>query len=108
MKQTKTYGYLGKMLRVDLTKETIDSETLDEATLRKYVGGTSLGARFLYDEVPPGVEWSDPEKTITWPESFPTPSRRGTPTAHSRKPSPSVSSQIATDSPARACGSVSV
>jgi aldehyde:ferredoxin oxidoreductase len=52
-------GYTGKVLRVDLTHEKISEESLDEATLRKYVGGTGIGARYLYNEVPAGVEWSD-------------------------------------------------
>lgn len=64
MAQPSIYGYAGKMLRVDLTKGSITSETLDEATLRKYVGGTSLGAKFLYDEVPPGTQWSAPENRL--------------------------------------------
>ncbi|MFC2018900.1 aldehyde ferredoxin oxidoreductase family protein [Chloroflexota bacterium] len=53
------YGYRGKILRVDLTGGALTTETLDEATLRKYVGGAALGARILYDEVPPGIDWSD-------------------------------------------------
>ena len=58
------FGYAGKILRVDLTNEKITEEKLDEATLRKYVGGTSLGAKYLYDEVPPEVEWSSPENRL--------------------------------------------
>ena len=57
-------GYAGKILRVDLTNERISEEVLDRDTLRKYVGGTALGAKYLYEEVPPGVEWSDPENRI--------------------------------------------
>jgi aldehyde:ferredoxin oxidoreductase len=57
-------GYAGKILRVDLTNERISEEILDVETLRKYVGGTALGAKYLYEEVPPGVEWSDPENRI--------------------------------------------
>jgi aldehyde:ferredoxin oxidoreductase len=57
-------GYVGKILRVDLTNERISEEILDGETLRKYVGGTALGAKYLYEEVPPGVEWSDPENRI--------------------------------------------
>ncbi|MBA7625008.1 putative oxidoreductase YdhV [subsurface metagenome] len=56
---SKLYGYAGKLLRVDLTNEQITEETLDEETVRKYVGGTGIGAKYLYDEVPAGVEWSD-------------------------------------------------
>jgi aldehyde:ferredoxin oxidoreductase len=57
-------GYAGKMLRVDLTNERITEEVLDEATLRKWLGGVGLGAKVLYDEVPPGVQWNDPANRI--------------------------------------------
>ena len=51
-------GYNGKILRIDLTNERVTEENLDEATLRKWVGGTGLGAKYLFDEVPAGVEWA--------------------------------------------------
>ena len=57
-------GYMGRVLRVDLTSELITEESLDEAVLRQYIGGAGLGAKVLYDEVPPGVEWSDPENRL--------------------------------------------
>ena len=47
-------GYAGKILRVDLTNERITEEVLDEATLRKWVGGVGFGAKYLYEEVSPG------------------------------------------------------
>ncbi|MFC1819850.1 aldehyde ferredoxin oxidoreductase family protein [Thermodesulfobacteriota bacterium] len=53
------YGYTGKILRVDLSNEKISDEKLDEKTAREYIGGTGLGAKVLYDEVPAGVEWND-------------------------------------------------
>jgi aldehyde:ferredoxin oxidoreductase len=56
--------YTGRILRVDLTRGTIVSETVTEQTLRKGVGGASLGIRIMYDEVPPGVGWSDPENRL--------------------------------------------
>jgi aldehyde:ferredoxin oxidoreductase len=59
-------GYAGKILRVDLSAGTTCSEALDEATLKKWVGGVGLGARYLYDEVPPGVEWADAENRLIW------------------------------------------
>ncbi len=52
-------GYAGKLLRVNLTTEQITEETLDEATARKYIGGTGIGIKVLYDEVPPEVECAD-------------------------------------------------
>ena len=57
-------GYAGKVLRVDLTRGQFAEERWDEATLRKYLGGTGIGIKLLYEEVPPGIEWSDPENRI--------------------------------------------
>ena len=59
-------GYTGKILRVDLSQNRIWVETLDEKTLRKWVGGVGLGAKYLYEEVSPGVQWSDPENRLIW------------------------------------------
>ncbi|MCL4534294.1 MAG: hypothetical protein M1370_03935 [Bacteroidetes bacterium] len=64
MSNSTVPGYAGKFLRVDLTSERITEETFDEATLRQWVGGAGIGARILYEEVPPGVEWSDPANRI--------------------------------------------
>ncbi len=63
----KLYGYAGKILRVDLSNEQITDEKLDEETARKYLGGTGIGAKYLYDEVPAGVEWSDEGNRRLWP-----------------------------------------
>lgn len=57
-------GYMGKVLRVDLTNEQVSVEPHDEATLRRYLGGTGLGVKYLYDEVPPSVQWNDPNNRI--------------------------------------------
>jgi aldehyde:ferredoxin oxidoreductase len=59
-------GYMGKILRVDLSQKRIWEESLDEKVLRKWVGGVGLGAKYLYDEVPPRVQWSDPENRLIW------------------------------------------
>ena len=53
-----------RILRVDLTTGQIKEEVFDLKTMRAYVGGTGIGARILYDEVKPGVEWSDPENKL--------------------------------------------
>ncbi len=57
-------GYTNGILRVDLTKGDTAVEPLDEAFLRKYVGGAALGIKFLFDEVPPGIAWNDPENRL--------------------------------------------
>ncbi len=59
-------GYVGKIIRVDLAKKKTGEEDLDEATLRKWVGGVGLAAKYLYEEVPPGVEWNDPRNKLIW------------------------------------------
>lgn len=64
MAGTYPSGYAGKVLRIDLTTERISEERVDEATLRKYLGGTGFGAKILYDEVPPEVDWDHPENRI--------------------------------------------
>ena len=59
-------GYAGKILRVNLSEEKIWTEDLDEATVRKWVGGVGLGAKYLYEEVPAEVKWSDPQNRLIW------------------------------------------
>jgi len=58
------WGYMGKVLRVDLTKGTLRDEPLEPEVAENYVGGTGLGVEYLYREVPPGVEWDDPRNLI--------------------------------------------
>lgn len=43
-------GYAGKILRINLTTGSIEETFFEEEILRKYIGGSGLGARILYDE----------------------------------------------------------
>ena len=43
------HGYLGRLLRVDLSRGAISDEALNEEYARQYVGGSGLAARYLYD-----------------------------------------------------------
>ena len=63
---SKLCGYAGKILRVDLSKGKTWSEDLSADLLWKWVGGVGLGAKFLYQEIPPGLEWSDPRNRLIW------------------------------------------
>src|SRR3990170_2669866 len=65
MATNKLGGYAGKILRVDLTNGRIDTDAPDEPTLRRWVGGTGIGAKYLYDLVAPGVEWNDPRNMLS-------------------------------------------
>jgi len=66
MKMAEMEGYVGRILRVDLSTGKIWTEELDKSTAEKWVGGVGLGAKYLYEEVPPGVKWSDPENRLIW------------------------------------------
>ncbi|MBI2848465.1 MAG: aldehyde ferredoxin oxidoreductase, partial [Chloroflexi bacterium] len=66
MPSSSVYGYTGKILRVDLTNERFSEEMLGEADLRKWVGGVGFGVKYLYDEVPEGVEWNDAENRLVF------------------------------------------
>jgi aldehyde:ferredoxin oxidoreductase len=57
-------GYMGKILRVDLTNSSIEEEPLEPEMAERYLGGSGFGAEYLYREVPPGVEWDDPGNRI--------------------------------------------
>lgn len=66
MSDLKAIGYAGKILRVDLSTSTTWMEDLDERTVKDWVGGVGLGVKYLFQEVPPGVKWSDPENRLIW------------------------------------------
>ena len=58
-------GYIGKLLRVNLTDKTIKEEALpDESVLRKFIGGLGLGMLMLNAEVPPKVKPFDRENKL--------------------------------------------
>jgi len=57
-------GYIGRLLRVDLTSGSMKEEWLDEPELRKYVGGAGFGIRYLYREVPPGLDYFSSENRL--------------------------------------------
>lgn len=57
-------GYAGRILRVNLATGQMTEEQPNEAALRKWLGGTGLGMKYLYDEVPAGVEWDSPENRL--------------------------------------------
>jgi aldehyde:ferredoxin oxidoreductase len=49
-------GFMGKILRVNLGTGTISDEEVPREKARKYMGGASLATKYLYDEVPAGVD----------------------------------------------------
>ncbi len=49
-------GYAGKLLRINLTNAKVTTEELREDIARNFLGGRGLGAKYLFDEVPGGVD----------------------------------------------------
>ncbi|TFG93064.1 MAG: aldehyde ferredoxin oxidoreductase, partial [Syntrophobacterales bacterium] len=49
-------GFMGRILRINLTAGSISEEAIPEDTIRKYLGGVGIATRYLYDEVPAGVD----------------------------------------------------
>jgi aldehyde:ferredoxin oxidoreductase len=50
------YGYMGKILWVDLTSGKISDEALSEKVYRDYIGGYGLGARILFSHMKSGED----------------------------------------------------
>jgi aldehyde:ferredoxin oxidoreductase len=57
-------GYNKKMLRVDLTRRSVEVQDLGDSLLEKYVGGAGLGARLLYDETTAATDPLGPENIL--------------------------------------------
>lgn len=58
------YGHMGQILRVNLPTGVITVEPLDEQHTRKYLGGAGLATRYLYDELPTGIDPLGPENLL--------------------------------------------
>jgi aldehyde:ferredoxin oxidoreductase len=58
------FGYMGKILRVNLTDRKINTEMIDESIYRKYIGGVGLGAYFLYRETDENTDPLGPENRL--------------------------------------------
>ncbi|MBP1724166.1 MAG: Aldehyde ferredoxin oxidoreductase [Deltaproteobacteria bacterium] len=57
-------GYMGKILRVDLTKGRAEAEKLDENLAKKFIGGSGLATKILYDETGPETDPLGPENRL--------------------------------------------
>ena len=55
------YGYIGKMLFVNLSNGDIEVRDLDEQDAKNFLGGAALGAKILYDEMPANTDWDAPD-----------------------------------------------
>lgn len=58
------YGYSGKILHIDLTTRKTWVETKPEAWYKVYIGGVSMAARLLWENIKPGCDPLSPDNPI--------------------------------------------
>lgn len=58
------YGWMGWILRINLSSGEIQKEPLEEGFARRYIGGRGLNARKLYDEVKPDADPLGPSNKL--------------------------------------------
>jgi aldehyde:ferredoxin oxidoreductase len=57
-------GWVGKLLRVDLSTGAIKTEPLDPKIAKDYIGARGLGTKIMFDEVDPNVDPFSPENKL--------------------------------------------
>ena len=57
-------GYVGKILRVNLSDSSIREENLDIEKAKKFIGARGLGAKIMFEEVDPKVDALSPENKL--------------------------------------------
>src|SRR4030042_1449916 len=57
-------GYMGKILFVDLSKNDLRDEALDEKLCRQFIGGYGIAARIIYSRQKAGVDPLGPDNTF--------------------------------------------
>jgi aldehyde:ferredoxin oxidoreductase len=58
------FGYTGKILHVDLTNRSVETEEPGEVFYRTYLGGRGIGYHYLMREVPPHTDALAPENIL--------------------------------------------
>src|ERR1700692_1282803 len=59
-------GYHGCYLRIDVRQQTAERVGLDEAELRKFLGGSGLGVHLMLRERSPAVDPLSPEAPLAF------------------------------------------
>src|SRR5208337_5030003 len=57
-------GYIGKILRVDLTEQTFKVEALPLEVTGHFIGGAGFIIKYLFDELKPGTDPLGPENKL--------------------------------------------
>lgn len=57
-------GWMGKLIRVNLSDKTIKTEKLNMEDANLYLGGRGLGSKYLYDEIDPTIDPLSPDNKL--------------------------------------------
>ncbi|MCF6464393.1 aldehyde ferredoxin oxidoreductase family protein [Clostridium sp. Cult2] len=57
-------GWIGKLIRVNLSEKTIKVEDLNMKDANLYLGGRGLGSKYLYDEIDPTIDPLSPDNKL--------------------------------------------
>ena len=58
------FGFMGKILRIDLSQGTIAEEKIPERWMRLYLGGAGVASKYLFDEVSPDIDALGPDNKL--------------------------------------------
>src|SRR5215475_11257677 len=58
------HGWTGKLLRVNLSKQSFTVEDIAQQWLRDYIGGRGVADRYLWEELDPRVDPLSPENKL--------------------------------------------
>jgi aldehyde:ferredoxin oxidoreductase len=60
------FGYMGKILRVNLSNGEIKTEAIDMQLAQNYIGGAGYATKIIYDEVPAKADPLGPENRLVF------------------------------------------
>ena len=60
----KYYGYAGRILRINLTKNQVKIQPTEKSLIKEFLGGRGFNSKRLYDEVPREVDPLSPQNKL--------------------------------------------
>lgn len=57
-------GYMGKVMWVNLSQKKVDYEDVPDEMYEKFLSGYGLGAKMLFDRIPPGADPLGPDNIL--------------------------------------------
>jgi len=60
----KYYGYVGRILRINLTKNQVKIQPIEKSLITRFLGGRGFNSKRIYDEIPKGVDPLSPQNKL--------------------------------------------